>query len=500
MKIAILAGVSEYRLVTPLPACAADVQQMRRVLVATKKYDDICCLTTQTDSAPLKEALRGFFAKYQATVGIDEALVYFSGHGVYHTDALLCCSDFDHNRPATTSISNAELDDLLRSVEPAVAVKVIDACQSGSPYIKDASAGFEKALRASRLKSFICMASSRQDQSSFARPDASVFTAKWIDAALSKHEGTILYRDIQAALADAFVNNPEQTPFFVSQGTGLEGFAVVTDEMRRLSAERSKSSIVAASGDAVVDLVAAEVARLDAVYVSEQEASQAIEQASQDLDREPLSEPFVSRFYEKRVSLGAKLSALPRVRAVAEFAKDQGWSKKYFVKVVEERYQVRVPKDPLAATIFGTLRTMTRGDYVVETRHRPGKLESTQLLPFEVAEVVLDAKNHPSLKPFVFYIGIVHFLTEVMVVSAIVQLTQKGWNERSPDLSDVQWRYQSYPWKDVVPQPSLVWKEAFERGQEAIRSYLEGLVPNKEESRADGSKNDEDTPPKIGDA
>jgi hypothetical protein len=79
--------------------------------------------------------LRSFFSKYQTGGNIDETLIYFSGHGVYQNDALLCCTDFDINRPATTSISNSELDDLLRSVKPNVAVKVIDACQSGSPYI-----------------------------------------------------------------------------------------------------------------------------------------------------------------------------------------------------------------------------------------------------------------------------------------------------------------------------------------------------------------------------
>ncbi len=223
MNIAVLIGVSLYKVAAPLPACTADAKQMHKLLSAAKKYDDIFCLTQNTNAAPLKDALRTFFAKHQNLPDIDEALVYFSGHGVYHQDALFCCSDFDANRPASTSISNEEIDDLLRSVSPNVAVKVIDACQSGSPYIKDASAGFEKALRSSRLDSFICMTSSRLDQSSYATAEESAFTSKWINAALCKQDGSVLYRDIQAALADSFVDTPEQTPFFVSQGTGLAG-------------------------------------------------------------------------------------------------------------------------------------------------------------------------------------------------------------------------------------------------------------------------------------
>lgn len=189
-----LIGVSEYKAAGRLPASSADVSQLHRLLLATKKYADIHCITSGTDATPLKEALRNFFGRYQNVGPIKEALVYFSGHGLYHADALLLCSDFDPKRPASTSITNTEIDDLLRSVAPDVAVKIIDACQSGSPYIKDATAGFAKALQESRLKSFICMASSQTDQSSYATAECSAFTDRLIDAALFKTEGTVIFR------------------------------------------------------------------------------------------------------------------------------------------------------------------------------------------------------------------------------------------------------------------------------------------------------------------
>lgn len=255
MNIAILIGISKYKNQADLPACSYDVKNLRNVLVATKKYDDVEIVVENTNSSHVKDALRDFFAKYQSAAPIREALVYFSGHGTYQSDALLCCSDYDASRPATTSISNTELDDLLRSVNPDVAVKIIDACQSGAPYIKDANAGFEKSLKSSQLNSFICMASSKQNQSSFASTTESFFTSKWIDAALVKHEGKVLYRDIQAALADAFVSTPEQTPFFVNQGTGLEFFAEVTDEMRALGSQRKKSTTPDRPDEAISQLI-----------------------------------------------------------------------------------------------------------------------------------------------------------------------------------------------------------------------------------------------------
>lgn len=213
MNIAIVIGVSKYRSQPSLPSCTNDAENMRDLLVATKKYDDICFVNGPTDSGPVKDQLRAFFQQHQKGSRLSEALIYFSGHGVYLNDALLCCSDFDAARPSTTSISNSELDDLLRSVNPEVAVKIIDACQSGSAYIKDADSGFAKALRTSKLRSFVCMASSRQDQASYASAMESHFTAALINAALAKESGTVYYRDIQAALADAFAENVEQTPF-----------------------------------------------------------------------------------------------------------------------------------------------------------------------------------------------------------------------------------------------------------------------------------------------
>ena len=423
--------------------------------------------------------------------------MYFSGHGIFQNDALLCCSDFDHSRPSSTSISNSEIDDLLRSVGPKVAVKVIDACQSGSPYIKDAGAGFEKALTTSSLKSFICMASSRQDQSSYASVEASNFTKNWIDAALEKTVGNVLYRDIQAALADAFVSNPEQTPFFVQQGTGLELFSVVTDEMQKISKERGNllAAVTPKTDDA--DLIEAEINKLDAMYITFQEACYAVTNGGEKLIEENISEPLVARFYEKKVSLDGKLGKLPRIKDVAQFAEEQKWPKNYFVNIAKEAYEVKVTPNPyIGSYIFETtaklygVKPEEDRTAKTETRYRPSSLSSTQALPFEVAEIAFEATKHSALKAFTLYIGIVNSLTEVMVLSAVVRLSQKGWEERAPDLANVQWKYQNHLWKDVVQNPRLLWEEPLKYGQSLIKSYLEEFKgkPNEDEAQEKPAK------------
>lgn len=449
---------------------------MRRLLEATAKYDEIRVVSDNTDANSVKTALRDFFYKYQ-NQEVEEAFVYFSGHGLYQNDALLCCSDFDQTKPATTAVSNSELDDLLRSVKPTVAVKVIDACQSGSPYIKDANSSFEKAIGSSPINSFICMASSRLDQSSYASASESFFTAKWVDAALSKTEGQVFYRDIQAFLADAFSSTPEQTPFFVNQGTSLEIFGTVTDEMKSIAITRVKSSLPDKSESAQADLILEAITSKDSLFVPHEQAIAAIEKAKESLSKCEIDNQIVKRFYSSSTKTDGKLTGIPRAKSVAAFAEDQGWPKRYFARIHKESYKVRVVRDDFRSftTPFQTRTSILPENTAEEVRIRPSNLEATEALPFEVAEVSLTS-THPSLPSFSIHIGIVHSLTELMIISTTVRLIQQSWTTKTPELSDVQWRYHSILWKDVVADPSRVWRDALKRGEADVLVFLESLA------------------------
>lgn len=478
MNIAILIGISTYVNEADLPACWHDVENMRQVLAATGKYSDIHVIRERTDAIQVKQELRDFFARHRVSKDdMEEVFVYFSGHGTYHDEALFCCSDFDVNRPKSTSITNAELDDLFRSVSPQVAVKVIDACQSGSPYIKDASEGFAKSLGKSDLEAFIAMASSKQDQSSYASKSESHFTARWIDAALSKDEGTTLYRDIGSALADAFSNNPEQTPFFVTQGTGLESFAVVSEAMKQMKADRAKGIVPAKSGATLENLIEMAVAKLDSQYVAQDIADAAVRRSADALQKVMIDDPVVGSFYEKDISLAFKLVDIPKVEAVAKFADEQLWGKKYFSKIHRESYQVRVPKRGLA--VFAMLDDLSGSTHTTETRYRATSIQATQEMPFEVANIAFRS-SRASLQPFDVYVGLVHSRTDVMVVSATTKFVQTGWETRERDVSDVQWRYQNLQWVDIVKDPNLIWKDALSRGIAEIRSYLESFIADRD--------------------
>ena len=233
MNLAIIIGVSKYTSATPLPACLVDAYNMRDLLIATGKYNRIITITERTRSEQIKAMLKSIKENYRRE-SVDELFFYFSGHGVFRNQALLCCSDFNPARPVETSIENSLIDDLIRQVKPRLAVKILDACQSGEPYTKGQSESFS----GQPMESFICMASSRYDQTSIATSEGSVFTNRWIDSALRRQKGLVRYSSIQSDLARAFANDPTQTPFFVNQGFGRDVFTRVTYQMNLLVRKR----------------------------------------------------------------------------------------------------------------------------------------------------------------------------------------------------------------------------------------------------------------------
>lgn len=468
MNLALLIGIDKYDRLSSLPACAHDLANMHEVLKATKKYHEIKVLDVMS-AGEVKKTLREFFSRFTSASSIDEVFIYFSGHGGYQDDALFCCSDYDEKRAATTSISNTELDDLLRSVNPKVSVKVIDACQSGAPYIKDSGDGFVKSLRASKLSSFICMASSQHDQYSYASGTASYFTDAWINAALSKDSGEVLYRDIQAALADAFAADTSQTPFFVNQGSGLESFSTVTEEMKTLCAARVGTLDALPTEKDIGEVLRLEIAKSDLRLVEFTEAAAAIESSFDLLRSKKISDPLVSRFYTKTISTDLNLTDLPNPRTFASFADSQGWSKKYFIDIQYETYTATI-SNPMNLLGLGSATK----DYTVE-KTRPSYVLSTESLPIEAVKISLEA-NNPSLPSYRTYIGIIHSHIEVMVLSATASLTQKGWDRRELELREIKWEYHAAPWKSIVGQPASIWDRGLNYAIDTIRNNLENIA------------------------
>ncbi len=139
MKIAVIIGVSNYSspAINNLPGCKNDAEAVEQVLRKTNKYNDILYINKGEGSAKTKELLSNFIIRNSGNP-IDELFFYYSGHGeFFDNEFYYILSDFDIKKRNQTSLQNTEVDDLIKTLSPELVVKIIDACQSGTTYIKD---------------------------------------------------------------------------------------------------------------------------------------------------------------------------------------------------------------------------------------------------------------------------------------------------------------------------------------------------------------------------
>ena len=173
MKLAIIIGVAEYDSdnFENLPACKSDAELFKDVLSDVKELDDLLCLNSNPKGYEAKKQLSDFVEKHKGN-DVEEFIFYFSGHGNrYEDDFFYILSDFKENKRESTGLRNTELDGLIRTLNPKLTIKIIDACFSGTQYIKSETntrIDFEKSAKENRLNDIYFWFSSREDQTSLA--------------------------------------------------------------------------------------------------------------------------------------------------------------------------------------------------------------------------------------------------------------------------------------------------------------------------------------------
>lgn len=232
-NIAIVVGISKYDMLgNDLPGCKNDADTIYKTLILTKKYDDILFRKGDVKSYILKDDIGRFVNKYQ-TQEVDEIFFYYSGHGL-HMENEFCfiTTDYRDDRQRSTSLMNSELDDLLKSVGSSLVVKFIDACQSGTRYVKDINNinNYVKSTGADFQDCYFFF-SSQNNQSSYQTDKISFFTKSFVKAIVNSQIQEIKYRYIEDSIADDFKGEIDQTPYFVHQGSATELFCIRTKEL-----------------------------------------------------------------------------------------------------------------------------------------------------------------------------------------------------------------------------------------------------------------------------
>ena len=239
---AVLVANSNYRLLTQLECCMADLAAMKELLDATGKYDTIDIIEN-ANANDLKERIRASVEKAKSPA---ELFFYYSGHGHSFDDEFFyCATNFDPKRPNETGLSTTDLHTLLRLADSELVVKIVDACNSGTFLVK-ADIGLTPQNEQG-FRHFLQISSCLDTQSSLTGHPLSLFTEKFRNAALSKTEGAVYYMDLVAVLRDQFISNDTQIPFFVSQFTGREYFtddASKLDKLREAAKQREAAAVI----------------------------------------------------------------------------------------------------------------------------------------------------------------------------------------------------------------------------------------------------------------
>ncbi|MCG8517505.1 MAG: caspase family protein [Pseudomonadales bacterium] len=230
-NLGIVIGVGQYENISDLPGCDNDAKAVKALLELSKKCDEILFINGEINSNRVKTDLANFVEKHK-TQKIDEVIFYFTGHGQFESNEFYyILSDYSENKKRQTSLENSELDQHLRNLGAQVTIKIVDACQSGSSYIKS-SEELNNHLVNSKESFKICYFyfSSKNDQSSYQSENISDFTKHFIKSFLDRATQEIRYKDICDSLSDAFSDNTKQKPLFIIQGEFNEKFGTISKE------------------------------------------------------------------------------------------------------------------------------------------------------------------------------------------------------------------------------------------------------------------------------
>lgn len=435
VKLAVLIGVSQYEKIDNLDACLRDVKVMHELLRQTNSYQDILCISDNTNSEHIKSKVVEFFKKHkEAAVEVDQVFFYFTGHGkAVPTEVHYLLSDFDSQKMKSTTLENSEVDNYLRMLNPKLAVKVIDACYSGVSYIKDGDEQIiERNFRASAegrgLKDCYFMFSSQNTETSHAQ-GLSYFTESFVDAVLQQQDQTtIRFKDIIDRASDTFntIYKGEQTPQFVSQANYTEEFCLVTPELK----QRVDEAIKGTGATAVKEAEASpKMPLLDFIKRESQdyctdfnEVLTAFETIRSSIDSMKLSSE-LQDLYELNIQIGHMTEHVPAIDkfdSISTFLEKK--QSDYFVKVLYE--EATKPKN----TWFDLQGFRKK---IVDFSPNNGNV------PFDYITIEFKAK-YPILKSYKCSILIFLSRLNLMIIDTFAPYQEVGWEEYATDENEAK--------------------------------------------------------------
>lgn len=443
-NIAIILGVTDYSdTKLHLPACAADVKIVDTMLRLGGHFSEIITIPS-SDAQTLKAKLAETVQRFQHD-DIQDLFFYFTGHGDYSGDSFnYLLRDYSKSRVAATSLSNSELDAMLKSLSPKLTIKVVDACYSGMPYIKDGSSFDDYIKSTNSFSNCYFLFSSQSDQRSYADENVSGFTHEFARSVATSNADSIRYKDVIDSISDAFSAKSQQRPLFVNQADFTEVFgsyplaarekigALIThsaDENNTLDKDIVQpldSPAAAPDPLSLLALVEADAQR----YVTLDEARSFVIALKTALELSPPPSE-LDGIYEISPQWFDDYYSLPNPKALGDWVKANK-EHEYFASptIGTETYEVE------SATVSAFFRIPgMEPKMITKTRSIVTGLESAvEGLPFLSYRMILKPK-HPNLIQYAAWFTFVISKTKVQVFFSFMEYDEVSWDKYRPGLA-----------------------------------------------------------------
>lgn len=450
INAAFILGVSSYTdELHNLPACKRDAEVINSLLTASGRFQNIVLVNDITTKLAVETALTEFFISLRDK-DVDELFLYYSGHGeMFDDDFLFLMSDYAVRKRRQTSLSNDEIDTLVRKVSPKVFVKIVDACQSGKSYIKSADA--IPSLRVDKensLKSLYFLFSSQASQSSYSGPDLSEFTESIVRSIYTTTANPIRYKDIIAAVADDFDNRGSQRPLFVNQSTMLEVFAENTSELYGIAESYINTGAPPLASN-TTSLTLLQKIRMDAEqYCSQSEAEETIAKLADAFDAFSLKSE-LDEIFEYRVMTSLNKEALPNGSFIGKWLEknDAGPQKTFFAEPLmrTEQYERVDPTDIARFNVFASMRGEEPRKILATRNVIKGYKDTSQV--DDTCFVIHATPNLPNIPASICFIVLILSKIELVSFYAFGTFVQEGWDSTSYPKT-VEWNIMRNKMKD----------------------------------------------------
>jgi hypothetical protein len=444
MNLAILIGVSDYTdKVNNLPACRQDIQSMTTVIEATEKYDQIIKFDGEVRASDVKTRIAQTIESLSGSQ-VGEVFFYYTGHGDFRdNEFFFILSDYSEEKLRQTSLQNSEMDNWLRTLNPRLTVKVVDACHSGLSYVKDKrylETHLQKTIEG--FNSCYFMFSSMAQQYSYQDNSLSYFTRSFIKAIDNSQADIIRYKDIIDFISDDFESSQvQQTPVFVTQATFTEMFTQRTKQLT----EATQAIIVIPQSDnqielqptgAPQELTLEGMVRKDAEnYRSKDEVSKLLTDIKELISGHEYLNDFAN-LYDMECSFENSLYSLPSKATIGEWLDKH--QDEYFASVedTQEEYQARVYS-------YRALYRSNLPEYETMYRRKIIGFKLTGEAPYDWVKLVAKPK-YPNIPWCNCSLVLILSKRVIRFFYYFTEYREKNWDERDPKI-DFNWKTVEYP-------------------------------------------------------